>query len=296
MKNNKKSDEDIQYNSKTLLFDEVKKLKKAKFKHGALWYSSKIFVLIFSFIAALYDGLNLYSSPLSSLLQGNYLLSIVLCVGVTIMLNFGASVLADMYSFFKDKRYSIQRWQVLAFMTILILLFISVFSLRYATAERPFSSPLESEAAGLGDFAVTDSTVTLPVSTTIIFATLVNFSSIASSAICFVVSLFGYQRSKEEKKLEDEMYDIDIKKLIAYELGARCELDDVNFEELQKMDFDREVAAEQGAGDKCVEMAQVFRTHLQEHLSTPSDVSVVSDTAHELNKKHEEATERSNVL
>ena len=97
---------------------------KNKEKHLP-WFATTVAVIITTVLCAGFDGSNIYLT-LSTQTRDNVLLTVILAIGTTFLMNFSGTVLGDMLKSYVQKVGNIKKWMIGTFLIVISLLFVGV--------------------------------------------------------------------------------------------------------------------------------------------------------------------------
>lgn len=271
----------LKYDYSTLLFENSRQSFQNKQKRHLPWFATMGAVIILTLFCGIYDGFNLYTS-FSGGVRDNFIITCIAAVGATVMLNFSMTILAHMLKSYIQKQDEIKMWMLIVFFVIISLFFASIFVYRYSVPEAPFVSKMQGASLGGNSMSINSNTSKL---TMYAFATIINLSSVASSAICFFI---GYYNSnpKELHWLADAEFEIDLKEQYAYMLGCEAELDSVNESDLNEYENKRFEASNDQINSEALVHKMVFRNQLEQQAGTPSKISAISENAQDIVNQH----------
>lgn len=257
------------------MFKKTRKTLKKEHARTLPWFASLAAVFIITIICAVYDGLNLYQTFAVSI-RGNYIISIVTAIGATLMLNFGMSIFAYMVKSKKQGLDDISIPMIIIFGLIMVCFFGVIFVYRWSVADVPFQS--FGETASLDGTSSADQQVESVVSqlTKYAFCTLINISSLASSAICYAVSYYNCN-PRAKHKLAKQVQKIDFAQQQANAQAYGTELDSISAEELDKHEKDKLEAANGRVNAIAREEKETLKNELQRHCKNPSEISAISE-------------------
>lgn len=257
------------------LFEQTRKTLKKEHSRSLPWFASLTAVFIITIICAVYDGLNLYQT-FSVSIRGHYIISIVTAIGATLMLNFGMSILAYMVKSKKQGLDDISIPMIIIFALIMVCFFGVIFVYRWSVADMPFQT-VNVTATLDGSSGVEEETQTVVSSLTkYAFCTLINISSLASSAICYAVSYYNCNPQAKHKLAKQEQ-KIDFAQQQAVAKAYAKRLDSFSVNELDNYEKDKLNAANDRVIAIAIEEKEALKNELQKHCKNPSEVSAISE-------------------
>lgn len=267
----------LNYDYKTLLFENTRQSFQNKHKRTLPWFATMGAVLVLTLFCGIYDGFNLYTSFAGGV-RDNFILTCITAIGATVMLNFSMTILAHMLKSYKQKFDNIEKWMLIVFFSVISLLFLAIFIYRYSVPEAPFVNNNQQVTLGGGTNEVVTSVSKM---TMYAFATIINISSIVSSAICFFI---GYYNSNPQAihELANKEFEIDIKEQQAYMIGCETELDMVTQENLNEFEEQRYLSANAQTDEEALVRDMIFRNHLEQLVDSPNKISAISENAQTL--------------
>lgn len=267
----------LNYSNDTLLFENTRKTLQNEQKLKLPWFAYGGVVLAITVFCSLYDGGNLYIS-FSNVVRDNYILTILLAVGATFLLNVSMTILAYMYKGYKQGYDEIEKWMIILFAVVIATFFVSIFAFRYATAYSPFQS--QNSSVSLSGVTVTGKS-NVSDFTKYVFATIVNISSLVSSVLCFFVSYYNSD-PKAKRELAQQETKVDLYEQKAYMIGCEHELDKIDSETLNDLEKQKYYAANAVTDADAIVLKNIYRNELEKAVGNPEQINVITENGKKL--------------